>query len=64
MASEISEAVAAMIVARAAERELAWAKRRAAKVAFRAERKTARDHGLVARYARKTALSKPNPSIT
>jgi hypothetical protein len=53
MATEISEAVAAMIVERSAQRRSEWAKRRQERVQLRAERKTARDAGLVARHAAK-----------
>jgi hypothetical protein len=63
MATEISEAVAAMIVERAVARESAWVARRAEKARFRTERKTARDAGLVARHARKLARNKRSESI-
>jgi hypothetical protein len=55
MASETSEAIAAMIVERQAARSAEWQLRRDAKAKVRAERKAARDAGLVRRHAGKLA---------
>jgi hypothetical protein len=63
MSTDISEDIAAMIVERARTRESAWAAKQAEKKRFRAERKKARDAGLVERYARKAAHIKRSGSI-
>lgn len=57
MATEVSEAIAAIIVERGAARTAEWERRRAAKTAERAARKAARDAGLIQRHARKLARS-------
>jgi hypothetical protein len=64
MSSEFSEALAPWIAERVAAREADWRKRRESKAAFRAERKTARDAGLIQRYALKEARIQQGPSIT
>lgn len=55
MASELSEAVAAMIIESGRANRADWERRQAANAAFRAERKRARDAGLVQRHAAKLA---------
>lgn len=55
MASETSEAIAAMIVERQALRSAEWQARRDAKARVRAERRAARDAGLLRRHAAKLA---------
>lgn len=55
MSSELSESLAPWIAERCAAREAAWQARKAAKETFRAERKAARDAGLIQRHGRKLA---------
>jgi ADP-ribosylglycohydrolase len=64
MASELSEAIAPLIAERAAARAAQWQQRRDAKVKERAERKRARDAGLVARHAAKLARSRSPEMLT
>jgi hypothetical protein len=53
MASEFSEAIAPWIIECADARTAAWQRKRDARAKVRAERKRARDAGLVARHAAK-----------
>jgi hypothetical protein len=55
MASELSEVIAAMITERGVASRAEWERKQAAKKAFRAERKKARDAGLRLRHAAKLA---------
>jgi hypothetical protein len=63
MGTEFSEDMALWIVERAETRRTEWAAKKAREEQFRAERKTARDAGLVARHARKLAHIKASRSI-
>jgi hypothetical protein len=55
MSSELSEVVAAMIVESGAANRAEWQRRRDAKAKARADRKAARDAGLLRRHAGKLA---------
>jgi hypothetical protein len=55
MSSELSEVVAAMIVESGAANRAEWQRRRDAKAKARADRKAARDAGLLRRHAAKLA---------
>lgn len=55
MSSELSEVVAAMIVESGAANRAEWQRRQAARAKARAERKAARDAGLLRRHAAKLA---------
>jgi hypothetical protein len=64
MATEFSEAIAPWITERAAAREAEWAARRTAKAQLRADRKAARDAGLIERHRRKLSGRRMRPSAT
>lgn len=53
MGSDLSESLAPWIAERAEARTAEWQRRKDARAKVRAERKAARDAGLVARHARK-----------
>lgn len=62
MATEVSEAIAAIIVETGAARAAEWERKRATEAAERAEKKRRRDFGLIQRHARKLARGNPRPA--